>query len=78
MFLVYLFVLAHNWKQLETREMNNIGFYLYNVRLFSNENKFPSAILMGMDNTKINIEWKQQVVEDFVQYDVINMNFINV
>lgn len=78
MFLAYLFVLAHNWKQLETREMNNIGLYLYNVRLFSNENKFPSAILMGMGNTKINIEWKQQVAEDFVQYDVINMNFINV
>lgn len=28
MLVAYLFVLAHKWKQLEIREMNNIGFYL--------------------------------------------------
>lgn len=64
MFIVYLFILARNWKQLETGDMNNIIFCLYNVRLLSSKNKCPSAIFMDMDITKNKIEWKQQVSED--------------
>lgn len=57
--------------------MINIEFYSCNVRLFSSENKCSSAILMDIASTKNNTEWKQPVV-GYAQYDVININFINI
>lgn len=77
MFIVYLFVLTYNWKQLETRKINIVGCYLYDVRLFHSENKCPSAILIDMNIAKNSIEW-QLYVADYEQYDVINNNCINI
>lgn len=53
MFIAYSFVLAYNQKQLETREMNNTGFHLYNVRLFSSENQCPPVVLCVWTSQKI-------------------------
>lgn len=55
--------------------MNNIGSSIY-MRLFSTKNKCLSAIFLDMDITKKQNE--TQVAGDFLQYDVINTNFINI
>jgi hypothetical protein len=60
------------------KKVNKAVFYLYKIHFWAVKKNVFQLFFMTMDLTKYNAKWKQQVAENYVQYNIIYIDFINI